>query len=81
MCQLPKGLGSPLPSMDERKVLWGPPVSRGMRNVGATAILNALSDFVSVVIKDNVDEIAPEFRVSACFKTMCSAFDKDGTSS
>ena len=47
-----------------------------IRNVRVTAILNALGDFVCAVIKDNVDETAPEFRVSARFETMCRAFDK-----
>ena len=41
-----------------------------IRNVWVTAISNSLGDFVSAVIKDNVDEIAPEFRVSARFETM-----------
>ena len=48
-----------------------------IRNVWITAMLNSLGDFVSAVIKDNLDEIAPEFRVSARFETMCRAFDKE----
>ena len=47
------------------------------RNIWIKWILNDVGDFVSALIKDNLDEVVPEFRVSPRFETMCRTFDKD----
>ena len=36
-----------------------------------------ISNYVSTLIKDNIEEIAPELRVSPRFENMCRAFDKE----
>ena len=40
-------------------------------------MLEPVGDFVAAIIRDNLDEIAPELRVSPKFETLCRAFDKE----
>ena len=47
------------------------------RNVLVKNILDMISNYVSTLIKDNLEEIAPELRVSPRFENMCHAFDKE----
>ena len=46
------------------------------RNVWVKNMLDVISNYVSTLIKDNLEEIAPELRVLPCFDNMCRAFDK-----
>ena len=40
-------------------------------------MLDVISNYVSTLIKDNLEEIAPELCVSPRFENMCRAFDKE----
>ena len=47
------------------------------RNVWVKNMLDMISNYVSTLIKENLEEIAPELRVSPRFENMCRAFDKE----
>ena len=47
------------------------------RNVWVKNMLDVISNYVSTLIKDNIEEIAPELCVSPRFENMCRAFDKE----
>ena len=46
-------------------------------NVWVKNMLDVISNYLSTLIKDNLEEIAPELRVSPSFENMCRAFDKE----
>ena len=45
------------------------------RNVWVKNMLDVISNYVSTLTKDNLEEIAPELRVSPRFENMCCSFD------
>ena len=47
------------------------------RNVWVKNILYVISNYVSTLIKENLEEIALELRVLPRFDNMCRAFDKE----
>ena len=47
------------------------------RNAWVINILDVISYDVSTLIKDNIEDIAPELCVSPSFENMCLAFDKE----
>ena len=47
------------------------------RNVWVKNMLDVIRNYVSTLIKDNLEEIVPELRVSPRFENMCRAFDKE----
>ena len=47
------------------------------RNVWVKNMLDVIRNYVSTLIKDNLEEIAPELRVLPRFENMCRAFDKE----
>ena len=47
------------------------------RNVWVKNILDVIINYLSTLIKENLEEIAPELRVSPRFENMCRAFDKE----
>ena len=47
------------------------------RNVWVKNMLDVISNYVITLIKDNLEEIASEPRVSPHFENMCRAFDKE----
>ena len=47
------------------------------RNVWVKNMLDVISNYVCTLIKDNLEEIAPELRVSPRFENMCRAFGKE----
>ena len=40
-------------------------------------MLDVIRNYVSTLIKENLEEIAPELRVSPRFENMCHDFDKE----
>jgi hypothetical protein len=48
-----------------------------LRNVWVKNVLLSLNDFLRAHLHDSLDEIAPEFRVSASFIALARAFDKE----
>ena len=46
-------------------------------NVWVKDMLDMISNYVSTLIKDNLEDIAPELCVSPRFENMCRAFDKE----
>ena len=42
-------------------------------------MLDVIRNYVSTVIKENLEEIAPELRVSPHFENMCRDFDKESS--
>ena len=47
------------------------------RNVWVKNMLDVISNYVSTLVKENLEEIATELRVSPRFENMCRAFDKE----
>ena len=47
------------------------------RNILVKQILDTVRNYVGTIIKDNLDNIAPEFRVFPRLETMCQAVDKE----
>ena len=47
-----------------------------LRNVWVKNVLESLTDFLKAHLQDSLEEIAPEFRVSASFNSFAHAFDK-----
>ena len=45
------------------------------RNVWVKNMLDVISNYVSTLIKENLEDIAPELRVLPYFENMCRAFD------
>ena len=46
------------------------------RNVWVKNMLDVIRNYVSTLIKDNLEEIAPELRMLPIFENMCRVFDK-----
>ena len=47
-----------------------------LQNVWVKNVLESLTDFLKAHLQDSLEEIAPEFRVSASFNSFARAFDK-----
>jgi len=47
-----------------------------LRNIWIKNVLESLTEHLRICLHDNLDEIAPEFRVSCSFVTFAWAFDK-----